>query len=161
MAGNWSNWLSLKSGDVISGALGTCYATIDGSVEAMLYVKNIEAKIEKNKSEIPVLGWLGTKHKTVGWTGTGSMTIYYATTKYREMTLKYIKDGVDTYFDMTIENEDPTSSVGKQTILLKKVNFDNMIIAKLDVEKTELDEDMDFTFEDVDILNSFAPLVGE
>ena len=127
----------------------------------MLYVKNVEAKMDKNKSEIPVLGQTGMKHKANGWTGTGKMTIYYATSKYREMMIKYIKQGIDTYFDLIIENEDPTSTIGKQTMQLKKVNLDGIILAKLDVESTELDEDMEFTFEDADMLNAFTELVGE
>ena len=34
------------------------------------------------------------------------------------MIADYKKTGVDLYFDMVIENEDPQSSAGKQSILL-------------------------------------------
>ena len=54
---------TLKAWDAINGAEGRCIATIDGNVEDMIYVKDIEAKIEKEKSEIKVLGQTGTKHK--------------------------------------------------------------------------------------------------
>ena len=43
------------------------------------------------------------------------------------MMLEYIKTGRDTYFDIQVINEDPTSSVGKQTVVLKKVNIDSFI----------------------------------
>ena len=89
------------------------------------------------------------------------MTIYYITSIFRRLAKEYAKTGKDTYFDITIENDDPTSSVGKQTVVLYKCNLDSTILAKLDVDNTELDEDIDFTFEDFDILDSFGnPTLG-
>lgn len=152
---------TLKAWDAINGAEGRCVATIDGNVEEMIYVKNIEAKVEKEKSEIKVLGQTGTKHKATGWKGTGSMTMYYATTLFRKMIAKYIDEGIDTYFDLLIENDDPSSEIGKQTIILKQVNLDGVNIAKLDIDSTELDEDIDFTFNGVEIRNEFEQVIGE
>lgn len=152
---------TLKAWDAINGAMGTCYAIIDGSKEEMIYVKNIEAKIDKEKSEIRVLGHTGTKHKTTGWKGTGSMTLYYATSKFRKVMLDYIKQGIDMYFELVIENNDPSSEIGRQVISLKKVNIDSISMGKLDVNMTELDEELDFTFDDVDILTDFTDVIGE
>ncbi len=152
---------TLKAWDTINGALGTCYVDIDGQKEEALYLKNIEANIKKNKREIKVLGQTGTKHKASGWSGTGKMTAYYSTSKFREIMLKYIKEGKDTYFEIIIENNDPSSDIQRQSIALKQVNIDTMTMAKLDINNTELDEEMTFTFNDVDILESFKPIVGE
>lgn len=52
--------------------------------------------------------------------------------------LKYMKDVVDTYFDISITNEDPISSVGPQTIVLKDVNLDECPMAMLDIETEAL-----------------------
>ncbi len=152
---------TLKAWDAINGALGTCYANIDGSKEEMLYVKNINAKVKKNKREIKVLGQTGVKHKATGWSGSGSMSIYYSTSKFRELMIDYVKNGTDIYFDIVIENNDTTSQIGRQTVILKQVNLDEMVMAKLDIDSTELDEEMTFTFNDVSILNSFTDPVGE
>lgn len=145
----------MRAEDVISGKMGKCYATINGNVEEMLYVKNIEASVEKNKGEVPVLGRTGMQHKAGGWNGTGSMTIYYTTSIFRKMMIEYVKTGKDTYFDLIIENEDPTSSIGKQIIVLKGVNLDSVIVSKLDVESEQLDEEISFTFQDVDMDEEF------
>jgi hypothetical protein len=151
----------LKAGDTISGKEGRAYATINGRVEEMFFAKNIEARAEKQKSEVKVLGRRATQNKATGWSGTGSMTIYYVTPLFRKMMLQYIKNGKDTYFDMTVINEDPSSSIGKQTTVLKNVNLDSTIMAKLDVDAETLDEDMDFTYDDVDILDQFGkPVLG-
>ena len=151
----------LKAKDTISGQEGRAYATINGQVEEMFYVKTLEATIEKNKAEVKTLGRRGTQHKATGWSGTGSMTVYYTTTKFRQLMVDYVKDGVDTYFDITVTNEDPTSSIGKQTVVLKGVNLDSVIVASLDTESDALEEDLDFTFEDIEIQDKFnSPTLG-
>ncbi len=152
---------TLKAWDTINGALGTCYLNIDGKKEEVLYLKNIEAKVKKTKREIKVLGQTGTKHKSSGWIGSGTMKVYYSTSKFREMMLKYIKEGKDTYFEIIIENNDPSSDIGRQSIALKQVNIDNVVMSKLDINSTELDEELSFTFNDIEILESFVPVVGE
>ncbi len=146
----------LKSRDAISGQEGRAYMTIGGRVEELMGVKNIEATIEKSKAEMKVVGKRGTQHKANGWNGTGSMTIYYFTTKFRQMMLDYVRTGKDLYFDLQIINEDPTSTVGKQTIMLKNVNLDGVIMAKLDSEAEMLDEEISFTFDDVAIMDQFT-----
>lgn len=152
---------TLKAWDAINGAEGICYAVIDGSREEMIYVKNVEAKIEKRKSEIKVLGQTGAKHKANGWKGSGKMNMYYVTSAFRKMMVEYIKTGKDTYFDLYIVNEDPSSEIGRQQIWLKQVNIDSLVIGKLDINSTELDEDIDFTFNDVEILDEFDKAIGE
>lgn len=151
----------LKAGDTISGQEGRAYATINGLVEEMFYVKTLEATVEKNKTDVKTLGKRGTQHKANGWTGTGSMTIYYVTSRFRQLMLDYIKTGKDTYFDITVVNEDEGSSIGKQTVVLRDINLDSVIMAKVDTESEVLEEDTDFTFEDVDVLDQFvAPTLG-
>lgn len=151
----------LQARDTINGQEGRAYATINKQVEEMFYIKKLEATIEKSKADIKTLGRRGTQHKATGWSGSGTLTIYYVTSRFRQLMKDYVKDGIDTYFDIQIVNEDPSSSIGKQTITLKSVNLNKVIIAKLDTDSAALEEDIDFTFEDVDILESFGqPVLG-
>lgn len=146
----------LRAGDTISGQEGKAIAKIDGNIQEMFYIKMLEATFEKLKTEVKALGKRGTQHKGNGWQGSGSMSIYYVTSMFRNMALKYAKTGKDTYFDITIINDDPTSTIGKQTVILYNCNFDSIILTKLDVESSTLEEDIDFTFDDFDILDSFG-----
>lgn len=151
----------LKAGDIISGQEGKATMKVEGNIENMFFVKQLEATFEKQKSEVRTLGHRGTQHKTTGWTGSGSMTIYYVSTLFRKLAQKYAREGKDVYFDITIENDDPTSTIGRQTVVLYGCNLDSTTIAKLDVDNTELDEDLDFTFEDFEILDEFQkPQLG-
>ncbi len=145
----------LRAKDTINGALGTCFAIIDGSRYEIMQAKNVEAKVEKTKSEIPILGLTSKQHKAGGWNGTGTMEVYYISSLFRQVMLEYMKNGVDTYFELLITNEDPTSETGKQTVLLKGVNINSMVLTKLDIEKDSLDETMMFTFNDADLLDVF------
>ena len=147
---------TLNSGDTISGREGRAYVKINGNNEELFMAKTIEATVEKAKSEIKVIGRRMTGHNTTGMNGTGSMTLYYLTPLFRSYLKQYKDSGVDLYFDMVIENEDPTSAAGKQTTLLLNCNLDSTVLAKLDGDSDDpLEEDADFTFDDFDILTPF------
>lgn len=150
----------LKAGDVISGQEGWASMLVHDSsgdhVEDLFMVKNLEATADMEKTDVYTLGKRGAQHKPNGWSGSGSTTVYYVTSLFRKMVIQYIKTGVPVYFDITVTNEDPGSSVGLQTVVLKNCSLDSAIIAKLDVESEVLDENVDFTFDDVDLLDSFA-----
>ena len=148
----------MKAGDAISGKEGSLFATIDGNVVEVAECKNISAKITKNKTEFKALGYRGTQHKATGWSGTGNLVIHYASSKWSKMMIDYAKKGIDTYFKLTLTNEDPTSSIGKQTVTLIDCNMDEAEIAKLDVDAEFLDQSMNFTFSDVDMIDEFSDL---
>lgn len=148
---------TLNAPDTISGKEGRAYAKINGNNEDLFMAKNIESTVEKAKSEIKAIGKRMTGHKTTGGNGTGSMTLYYLTPLFRDMIKQWKETGVDVYFDMVVENDDPESSAGKQSVLLIGCNLDSTVLAKLDGDSDDpLDEDVDFTFEDFDILTPFT-----
>lgn len=150
----------MESKDAISAALAECYVTIQGNRYNLMQAINLEAKMEKTKSEIPILGKTGKGNKTTGWKGTGSATFHYNTSIFRELLYLYKQTGQDVYFDIQITNLDPTSTVGGQTIILKGCNIDGGILAKFDADAEYLDEDMDFTFEDWEMPERFNLLPG-
>lgn len=151
----------LQANDAISGQEARAYATINGIVEEMFYAKKFEAKVKKNKKAIKVLGKRGSQNKANGWEGTGTMTIYYVTSTFRELMLQYMKQGIDVYFDVQITNQDPNSTIGKQTTVIKNINLDEVVMASFDVESEALEEEVSFTFDDADILDQFGtPVLG-
>ncbi len=150
----------MKAKDTLSAHLAECFVTIDGNRYNFMQAINVEAKFEKNKTTVPILGKTGKGNKASGWSGTGSATFHYNTTIFRELLLRYKKTGEDIYFDMQISNEDPTSAAGRQTVVLVDCNMDGGVLAKFDADGDYLDEDMDFTFEDFKIPESFNLLDG-
>ena len=76
---------TLRASDIPAGSEAVAYIEIDGKVEEFFYAKSIEATAELNKSEVKVMGKRGVQNKATGWSGSGSMTIYYVTTMFRNM----------------------------------------------------------------------------
>ncbi len=151
---------SMNAKDAVSASLAECFVTIEGNRYNFMQAINLEASIEKTKSEIPILGRTGKGNKTTGWKGSGSATFHYNTSIFREQLYRYKETGQDVYFDIQITNEDPTSSVGRQTIVLKDCNVDGGILAKFDADAEYLDEELDFTFEDWEMPEQFSHLQG-
>lgn len=150
---------TMNAPDAINGKEGRAYAKINGNNEELFYAKTIEATVEKTKADIKAIGKRMTGHKTTGLNGTGTMTIYYITSMFRQLIASYKRTGQDVYFDMVVENDDPASAAGKQSILLIGVNLDSSILTKLDGDSDDpLDEDVEFTFEDFEILTPFRSI---
>ena len=146
--------------DAISGSLGKCFVTIGNNRYNFMQAISLEASMEKTKTEVPILGKTGKGNKATGWKGTGSAKFHFNTSIFRELLQNYAKTGEDMYFDIQIVNEDPTSSVGKQTIMLIGCNMDSGIIAKFDADEDYLEDEFDFTFEDWKLMDKFTPLNG-
>ncbi len=146
--------------DSVSASLAECYVTIEGRRYNFMQAINLEASIEKNKTEVPILGKTGKGNKSTGWSGSGSATFHYNTSIFRELLKRYKESGEDIYFDIQITNEDKTSSVGRQTVILKDCNMDGGVIAKFDADEEYLEDEFDFTFEDFEIPEKFTALAG-
>ncbi|ACT03787.1 MULTISPECIES: phage tail tube protein [Paenibacillus] len=147
--------------DAISGKQATATATINGRVEELFYAKSIEATIEKNKVDVPVLGRTNTPQRSAGWKGSGTLTVYYVTSVFRQLMWSYIQTGQDFWFDLHITNEQPGSASGKQSVVLKGCNLDSIIATKFDATSDDmLDEEMPFTFNGYDLLDQFNTITG-
>lgn len=150
----------MNAKDAVSASLAECFVTIDGNRYNFMQAINLEARFEKKKTEVPILGKTGRGNKSTGWSGTGSATFHYNTSIFRELMVRYKNTGEDLYFDIQVTNEDPTSSVGRQTVILKDCNVDGGILAKFDADADYLNEDIDFTFEDFEMPEKFNLLEG-
>lgn len=152
--------ITMKAKDAVFAALAECFVTIGTRRYNFMQAINLEAKFEKNKTEVPILGKTGKGNKASGWKGTGSATFHYNTSIFRQMMQHYKDTGEDIYFEIQISNEDPTTKVGRQTMILVDCNIDGGILAKFDADGEYLDEDMDFTFEDFRMPETFKDLDG-
>jgi len=146
--------------DALSAALAECYVTIEGRRYNFMQAIDLEAIIERTKTEVPILGRTGRGNKATGWRGKGTATFHYNSSIFRELMYKFKSRGEDVYFDIQISNEDPTAGVGRQTVILKGCNINTSVLAKFDADAEFLTEDLDFTFEDFEIPETFDLLDG-
>lgn len=147
--------VTMHAKDALRGSAGKAFIILDGQRYFFAQLKNIKATDTKNKTKIGILGKTGKGNKSNGVEGTATATFYFNTSIFRKIMLKYRQTGEDIYFDTQITNEDATSSVGRQTTILKDCNLDSTIMAYLDVDADVLEEDISFTYEDVDMPEEF------
>lgn len=150
----------MNAKDAVSASLAECFVTLEGKRYNFMQAINLEAKFEKKKSEVPILGKPGKGNKSTGWKGTGNATFHYNTSLFRELLYRYKNTGEDIYFDIQVTNSDPTSSVGSQTVILKGCNIDGGVLTKFDADAEYLDDTVDFTFEDFEMPVKFTMLPG-
>lgn len=151
---------TMHAKNAISGSMAKCFANIDNRrINFMMAIK-LEAIMEKTKVEVPILGRTGKGNKSTGWKGKGSGTFHFNSSILRELAAKYAETGEDFYFDIQVVNEDPTSVVGKQTVLLIDCNIDKVVLAKFDADAEYLEEDFDFTYENWKLVEKFKDMPG-
>ncbi len=152
--------ITMKAKDAISAKLAECFVTIENNRYNFMQMINFEAKFDKTKAKVPVLGKTGAGNKSTGWEGTGSATCHYNTSIMRELLMRFKDTGEDVYFEIQVTNDDPTSAAGRQTVVFVDCNTDGGILAKFDADGEYLDEDIDFTFEDFKMPETFNLLDG-
>lgn len=151
---------TMKAKDSVSGSLARCFVTIDGNRYNFMQMIDFEAKLDKTKVEVPILGRMAKGNKAVGvkitWTGTA----HYNQSVMRKLLKKFAETGEDTYFDIQVENEDPTSAVGVQIVTLTDCNIDGGVLAKFDANSDTLTEEISGTAEGWDMPEEFELLDG-
>lgn len=90
--------------DTVNGGQGLVQMEIEGNLETLFQVKDVEAFLEKNKESLPVAGthWEHSKLKSIK--GTGSCTMYHMTSTFVKLAQRLAKEGKDFEFDMIITN---------------------------------------------------------
>lgn len=154
------NSATMNAWDALSSAMAECYVTIEGKRYRFMQAINLEAKVEKKKMQVPILGRMGRGNKGVGWSGSGRATFHYNSSIFREILYHFKESGEDLYFDIQITNDDPVATVGRQTVILKNCNLNGGVLAKFSAEDEYLAEDISFTFEDFEIPEKFSELAG-
>lgn len=147
----------LTAGDVISGqeAEVRFRNRETGVLEEAFHLVDLEATADFNIQDFRSIGKRGVQHKTSGWTGTGTMTLYYISSTFRQYLADYERTGVPAYFDIILINRDAASSIGIQSVLLGKCQISSMVAGKVDINQDVLDETLDFVFDEFDLVEPF------
>jgi hypothetical protein len=153
---------TMAARNAVSAKMAECYVTIDGNRYNFMSAINVEVTMEKNKTEVPILGRMNRGHKSTSASITGSAEFHMNTSIWRELAQRFQDTGEDVYFDMQITNEDITASdVGRQTIILYGCNLDGVTLAAFDADSDDtLTESIDFTVERFEMPEKFNMMAG-
>lgn len=146
--------------DSVSGSQASAYVTIDGNRYCFMQLSEFTSNMDVTITEISILGKTGKGHKPAGWTGTWSAKAYYNQSIIRKLLLEYKNTGALKYFEIQVTNEDETSSVGRQTIILKQCLTKGGALAMFNANSEALSEDISGTYDDWEMPETFTNLVG-
>lgn len=141
--------------DALNGKQGKAFITINGEINELFSIKKFSADVEYQKADFKVVGTTTVQQKTTGAKKTGTMTIYYGSPLFIKMAQEYEKNGKVIYFDMQIENNDPATSVGKQTVAYYGCSLDKIPLSMLDAESEFLEEEVGFSYTSFEVLDNF------
>lgn len=150
----------MNAKDAVYGSLAECFITVDGNRYNFMSLTEFESKWEVNITEVAILGKVGMGHKSAGGKGTWSGTAHYNQSIFRKIAYDYQKTGVMPYFEIQVTNEDPSSSIGRQTIIHHDCLCDTFILAKFQAGEELLDEELSGTFESWDMPETFTTITG-
>ena len=140
----------------ISALEGKAYFTIVGHYRELFEISALTAQIDLIVQERRMLGHRMTQHKVVGATGTGSMTIYFMNSQMLNQAIQYLRTGNYKGLKIQVKNEDSQSTIGKQEVVLLNVILTTIPVATLDDQSDDpITFDTDFTFDDIEVLESF------
>lgn len=142
--------------DTLNGKLGQAFVTIDGQSQELFRAKKINVATNIQSTDVPVVGTTRIQEKATGVKQTGTMTIYYGTPLLTQMAITYAQTGVVTYFDLQVTNNDPTATVGIQTIVYYGCKLSGELLTSIiDVDVEMLEQECTFSYTTQAILSSF------
>lgn len=141
--------------DALNGKQGKAIATINGQNQELFGAKKVQTDAEFQESDFKVIGTTLVQKKTTGVNLTGTMTIYYGTPIFIKMVQDYIKTGKMTFFNLQIENDDPATSVGKQTVVYYNCKLNKVPLSILDSDSDFLEEEVGFSYTSIEVLDWF------
>lgn len=152
MAGNYT-----KINDLVTGSEGSAYITTDGQNRYFFELSKIEANIEFTVIAKKLLGHRMKQHKVVGAEGKGTVTMYNVSPAALAIYQQYIKEGKTPQISIQTTNEDTGSTIGRRTVVMRNCILAKVPVAYLEDGSEELNTtDSDFTFDDVDELESYV-----
>lgn len=150
----------LMAQDTLNGAEGKITITRNGRILEAAGMRNIKAIAGIQTSDMKTIGTRKVQKKANGVTQTGTGNVYFgsnASNLFTDMVLNYIKNGVQDMFDITITNEDPTSSVGAQVMgYYGCVLTGDIPLSILNDEEAMLNYDFNFSYTSVEPLERFS-----
>lgn len=150
----------MNAEDSIFGSLAECYMTIEGERYKFMSLISFESSWKVNIKKVPILGQVQKGNKATYAEGTWTGTAHYNQSVMRKLMKKYKDEKRMIYFDIQVTNEDPTSSIGRQTVILKNCLIEGGILAKFDADTEILEEELTGTFEDWEMPEEFTLIEG-
>ncbi len=143
--------------DIPNGALATAVVSIDGQNHVLFRAKKIQVSADIQTTDTKVMGTTRIQTKNNGAKQQGSGTIYYGSNLFTDMVLEYLENNRTIYFDLTITNDDPTTTIGQQIMTFYGCKlFGDIPLAVMDLDAPQPEQSFQFSYETVKMLTPFV-----
>lgn len=149
---------TLNYADVLALSEGTIFVTMDGKNIPLIEVEEATASIEFNKEDVFALGKRFKGSKVTSATGKGKMTSYFMRSTWNQLMQEYKNSGYLPRMTMTATMEDKSSTLGKQVVTISNFMPDKVDLFMLKADDGIAENEMDFTFDDFALTESFAEM---
>lgn len=141
--------------DAIRGAAGGIWWEVDGVLREIAHAQDLQISATMNQTDFPVIGALSAQVKTYGTTMSGSFTLHSGDPTPLRMLYDQTKNGMASYFKLTVKVADPSSTQGRQTITLTDCQLSSMDLVNLDANSAFITQNIAFVFSQFEILDEF------
>lgn len=150
----------MRPAEVFAGKSGDVYVSLNDTRYHCMHITEIEATVEYEKGDVPMLGRRMTGHKINGMSGSYKGKGYYRFSELREAAEVYKNGGAVPIYEIEISNTEEydaasSNTAGTQRVVLKDCMPDSQILAKADAGSEFLEEDIEGTFDDFEIVEKF------
>jgi hypothetical protein len=132
--------MAFQANKVINGTYGSLWVDSEKINECF----GLKATVEFKREDVKMAGnpWGGKK--LIGYAGKGSIKMNKVTTRFASKIFDIINTGMDAVFEIQSMLADP-DALGRETVVLKNVVFDELTLQDWEVEKAGTYE-VPFTF---------------
>lgn len=141
--------------DALNGKEGTGYAIIEGKKLPIFRFRNLFFKATMEQAVFAVVGTVKRQRKTTGIDMTGSFVVYSGMREWGRMVKKFLNTGIHEYFELQVTNDDPNSTIGRQTVSIINCKISECDVFSFDVESNFLEQNVSFTALDFEYLDQF------
>jgi len=153
--------ITWRAANTLNARKGECVLKLNGKSYNILHLKNIEATLDYKKAEVNVLNKTMTGHKLVSESGKFKASIFMVESEMRAAAQEFKDSGSAPIYEIQIANEDPSvPDIGRQEVILKDCMSDSLVLAKLDADGEQIEEDIEGTFDDWEMPEGFNLLDG-
>lgn len=146
--------------DTVRGTDATVTMQIDDRVIDLFQVKNFESNADITIDEVPRIGTRTVGHKVSNITYSGSFTAYHGSPEARTLFMNYVASGRWPDITITTRVEDKDTAIGALEVVHKHCRFSTLPLARIDAETTSLEEDFEFTCDEVLVPTEYINLPG-
>lgn len=140
----------------VLGSGGLIQGEINGNLEELASILSFSIKAELNNIEIPTMGTRKMQHRPGGVKYSGSLEMYATKSPLVEEFFNSIKEGRDFDWNAYVDQVDDGNTLGIQSFLVTGILPTSLDIVKIDRAEDVQKLSMDFTADDVQLVNAFS-----